>query len=71
MNWRGKPLGSYATVVNLIGATTTRSGLRVRAKLDKCVYERGVKVPREITQRLTIRRHRFHGEWNYAFRRSS
>lgn len=70
MNWRGKPLESYEAVVNLIGATTTRSGLRVRAKLDEKTYERGIKVPREVTRSLTIRKHAFHGDWNYRFKPS-
>ena len=69
MNWRGKPLESFETVVNLIGATTTRSGLRVRAKLDERTYERGIKVPRDVTARLAIRKSVFHGDWNYAFKR--
>ncbi len=70
MNWRGKPLETYEAVVNLIGATTTRSGLRVRAKLDERTYERGIKVPREVTRQLAIRKHAFHGDWNYRFRPS-
>lgn len=70
MNWRGKPLESYQTVVNLIGATTTRSGLRVRAKLDDRTYERGIKVPRDVTRRLSIRKQRFHGDWNYVVKPS-
>ena len=69
MNWRGKPLESYETVVNLIAATTTRSGLRVRAKLDERTYQRGIKVPRDVTRRLAIRKSVFHGDWNYAFKR--
>lgn len=70
MNWRGKPLETYEAVVSLIGATTTRSGLRVRAKLDERTYQRGIKVPREVTRRLAIRKHVFHGDWNYAFKPS-
>jgi hypothetical protein len=68
MNWRGKPLESYEAVVSLIGATTTRSGLRVRAKLDERTYERGIEVPRETMRRLPIRKHVFHGDWNYGFK---
>jgi hypothetical protein len=66
MNWRGKPLESYEAIVSLIGSTTTRSGLKVRAKLDKRHYEKGIKVPRAVTSRMAIRRRRFHGDWNYA-----
>jgi hypothetical protein len=68
LNWRGKPLENYETVVSLIAATTTRSGLRVRAKLDEHTYERGIKVPRDVTRRLAIRKHPFHGDWNYGFK---
>ena len=44
MNWRGKPLSSYQVVINLIAATTTTSGLTVKARLDKKVYRKGLKV---------------------------
>jgi Rhodopirellula transposase DDE domain len=70
MNWRGKPLESFEAVVSLIAATTTRSDLRVRAKLDERTYERGIKVPREVIHRLAIRQHTFHGNWNYVLRPS-
>lgn len=66
MNWRGRPLTDYQTVVNLIAATTTRAGLTVKVRLDKKIYQRGIKVtPKEIST-FNIRRHRFHGEWNYT-----
>jgi hypothetical protein len=70
MNWRGKPLETYEAVVSLIGATATRSGLRVRAKLDERTYERGIKVPRAVTSRLSLHKNPFHGEWNYRFTRT-
>ena len=66
MNWRGKPLVSLATVVNLIGATTTRSGLRVRSEIDTRSYPQGVKVTDEQMQRINLSRHEFHGDWNYT-----
>jgi hypothetical protein len=66
MNWRGKPLVSLATVVNLIGATTTGSGLRVRSEIDKRSYPQGVKVTDEQMQRINLSRHEFHGDWNYT-----
>lgn len=63
MNWRGKPLESFETVVNLIGATTNRSGLRVKARLDRRMYKKGIETP--DTRLEGIRRRRFHGDWNY------
>ncbi len=66
MNWRGKPLVSLATVVNLIGATTTRSGLRVRSEIDTRSYPQGVEVTDEQMQRINLSRHEFHGDWNYT-----
>ena len=67
MNWRGKPLRTYQTVVNLIAATTTDAGLEVRAELDDGHYQKGRKVTDEEIDALCIRRHRFHGDWNYTF----
>jgi transposase len=64
-NWRGRPLVSRQVVVNLIGNTTTREGLRIQAKLDENTYEKGVKVTDEELASLTIERDPFHGEWNY------
>ena len=66
MNWRGNPLVSYETIVNLIGGTRTRSGLQVKAVLDTRDYEVGVKVPQEQMQALQLRGHAFHPEWNYT-----
>jgi hypothetical protein len=66
MNWRGRPLVSHDVVVNLIGSTKTRSGLRVKAKLDKQVYPTGIVVSDEEMEELNIKRHTFHGEWNYT-----
>jgi len=66
MNWRGKPLVSYETVVNLIGATRTRSGLKVKALLDTRAYETGRQVSAKQMQELRLRRHSFHPEWNYT-----
>jgi hypothetical protein len=66
MNWAGQPLTDYRTVVNLIAATTTTTGLTVKARLDRRTYERGVKVSKEEMKKLNIERHEFHGEWNYT-----
>jgi hypothetical protein len=67
-NWRGRPLVSYKTVVNLIASTTTRSGLKVRAALDSGHYETGIVVTDEELARVNIVPDAFHGEWNYTIR---
>jgi hypothetical protein len=66
MNWRGKPLVSHETIVNLIAATTTRKGLKVRAELDSSHYPKGIKVTDEEPKTIQIKRDEFHGEWNYS-----
>jgi hypothetical protein len=66
MNWRGKPLISHEVVVNLIGATTTRTGLNVRAKLDTNTYETNRKVGDDQMAQVKLIPHKFHGEWNYT-----
>ncbi len=66
MNWRGKPLVSYETVVALIGGTRTRSGLQVKALLDIRDYEAGVQISTKQMQELNLRGHAFHPEWNYT-----
>jgi len=66
LTWKGKPLWNYETVVNLIGATRTRTGLRVKAVLDTQRYETGVKVSKVQMQGLRIRHHRTHPDWNYT-----
>lgn len=68
MNWRGKPLVSLATIVSLIGATTTAAGLRVRSEIDKRAYPKGVTVKDEQLSRVQLCRHGFHGDWNYTIR---
>jgi len=65
-NWRGKPLTSHRVIVNLIAATTTTTGLKVRARLDPHSYPQGVKVPAEDIAALALRPARFHGDWNYT-----
>ena len=66
MNWRGRPLESHEVVVSLIGATTTRQGLRVHAELDSGTYPTQVKVSAKALATVRIARHDFHGEWNYT-----
>jgi hypothetical protein len=66
LTWKGQPLWNLETVINLIGATRTRSGLRVKALLDTARYETGVKVSDEQIDKQRIRRSQFHPEWNYT-----
>ncbi len=66
LNWRGQPLVSYETVLHLIGSTRTKTGLRVKARLDPRVYEAGEKIPDEEMQRLNLRPHRVRPQWNYT-----
>jgi hypothetical protein len=65
-NWRGKPLVSHQVIVQLIGATTTQTGLTVRCELDANRYPEGVKVTDAEMAALAIERDPFHGEWNYT-----
>jgi len=65
-NWRGKPLVSHEVIVNLIAATVTRSGLRVRCEIDRNIYEKGIKVRDEELAAVNLQADPFHGEWNYA-----
>ena len=67
-NWRGRPLTSYQTIVNLIGSTTTKAGLKVRAALDTTEYETGIKISDEELARVNCKRAAFHGDWNYTIR---
>jgi Rhodopirellula transposase DDE domain len=66
INWRGKPLRSYRTIVQLIAATTTDTGLKVRAELDENKYPKGVKVSDVQMAAVNLTRHSFHGDWNYT-----
>jgi transposase len=65
-NWRGKPLVSHEVVVNLIGATTTKTGLRVRSELDTNRYPAGRAVSDDELAVIHLRRDLFHGDWNYS-----
>ena len=66
LTWKGQPLVNYETVVNLIGATKTKSGLQVKAVLDTNEYQTGVKVTKSQMESLRIRRHKNHPDWNYT-----
>src|SRR5947208_5304743 len=68
MNWRGRPLTSHEVIVQTIAATTTRTGLRVRAELDTSAYDTGVKVSGRQMDALPLTRHDWHGDWNYTLR---
>jgi hypothetical protein len=67
-NWRGRPLTSYQTIVNLIGSTTTKTGLTVRAALDTTQYETGIKITDQELAHVNCKRAAFHGDWNYTIR---
>ena len=70
MNWRGRPLTSHEVIVQTIAATTTSTGLTVRAQLDDNPYPTGIKIPdhemKTLVTNRTLTRHDFHGEWNYT-----
>lgn len=67
-NWRGRPLITRETVVNLIGNTKAKSGLKIKAKLDENIYEKGKKVTDEELENVCIEKSDFHGEWNYKIK---
>ena len=68
MNWRAKPLLSYRVIVDLIGATTTGTGLTVRCELDTRRYPKGISVTDQEMAAINISRDDFHGDWNYTIR---
>jgi len=65
-NWRGRPLTSLDTIVNLIADTQTTKGLTIQSALDQNSYEKGIKISDEEMAQLQISRGEFHGEWNYS-----
>jgi len=67
-NWRGKPLLSHQVIVQLIAATTTKTGLEVRCELDPNSYPAGIKISDDELNAMNIVRHDFHGDWNYTIR---
>jgi hypothetical protein len=71
LNWRGRPLTSHEVIVNTIAATTTATGLTVRAGLDPGSYPQGAKVSDEQMACLPLDRHDWHGDWNYTLRPES
>lgn len=69
-NWRGEPLCDYETIVKLIANTTTAKGLTVTCRLDRRKYPTGRKVTDQQMKQISIKRNKFHGEWNYLIRPS-
>ena len=67
-NWRGKPLLSHAVIINLIAATTTRTGLEVYAQLDQRPYPKKIVVTDEQLAAVQLHGHPFHPEWNYTIK---
>ena len=68
MNWKAKPLISREIIVELISHTKTSKGLKITSELDTTKYQKGIKVTKEEFENLSLTRHEFHGEWNYAFK---
>lgn len=68
LNWKGIPLLDVETIVQLIGAVKTKSGLKVIAKQEKKEYQSGIKVSDEEMEQLKLEKHKFHGEWNYTIK---
>jgi hypothetical protein len=66
LNWQGEPLVSYETVVNLIGGTRTRGGLRVKARLDRKEYQKGIEITDEQMASINMEPHTTLPQWNYT-----
>jgi Rhodopirellula transposase DDE domain len=66
LNWKGEPLMSFETVINLISTTTTRTGLQIKARLDKRFYATGIKIAKEEMETLNLRPHEQNPQWNYS-----
>jgi len=66
MNWKGKPLENYEAIINLISSTKTKSGLKIKAKLDKKQYKKGVKVSKEDFNKIQLEFHKKFPQWNYT-----
>jgi len=66
MNWRGKPLSSYETIIKLIGSTKTKKGLKIEARLDERDYKTGIKILDEDMSQLKISLHELYPNWNYS-----
>ncbi len=64
-NWRGRPLVSHQVIVDLIAATSTKTGLKVKAQIDTNLYPSGLKVSDQELAAVNLERNAFHGDWNY------
>ena len=64
-NWRGRPLVTLKTIINLIGSTKTKKGLKVKAVHDENEYKKGISITNEEMEAINIIKDDFHGEWNY------
>ena len=69
-NWRGRPLTSREVVVNLIGHTQTKTGLKIQAQLDERMYTKGITISEDAFKGILIEKDDFHGEWNYKIKRN-
>ena len=67
-NWKGFPLEDYETVVQLIGAVKTTTGLKVKVRLDLNEYEKGKVISSDEIGMVSLKKHKFHGEWNYTIK---
>lgn len=68
MNWKGEPLTSHEVVLKFISNTTTKTGLKVHAKMDNKKYPKGIKISDAKMKEIKLKKHAFHGEWNYTIR---
>jgi hypothetical protein len=66
MNWRGRPLISHEVIVDLIGSTTTQSGLTINAELDSNLYPKGIRISDDELKAINLTKALFHSEWNYT-----
>ena len=66
MNWRGKPLVNYETIINLIEGTTTKTGLKIKAKIDRKIYELGKKILERYLKKINVKEHQTNPKWNYT-----
>jgi hypothetical protein len=71
LNWRGQPVINHEVIINLIESTTTRTGFKVRASLDRNQYPKGIKVADAEMKALSCHPESFHGEWNYSIKSMS
>lgn len=66
MNWRGKPLRTYELIINLIEGTTTKKGLKIKAKMDRKIYQLGKRILEKEFEKINIKMHKINSKWNYT-----